>query len=63
MVKVFIDAIIHKRKIRVHFFSIRDNRTINRLCAPLDYGPSRHSKNKDDRYHMWNYESSKKTTY
>jgi hypothetical protein len=23
----------------------------------MDYGPSRRAKNKDDRYHLWDYES------
>ena len=25
--------------------------------APMDYGPSRRAKQKNDRYHLWNYES------
>lgn len=30
---------------------------VTRLCAPMNYGPSRKAKNKDDRYHLWDYES------
>jgi hypothetical protein len=53
----FIDAIHQKAKIRLTFYSKEDGTTLTRLCAPMDYGPSRRAKNKDDRYHLWDYES------
>ncbi len=56
----FIKAIYEKHLIRIKFFSKDDNRVIIRKCAPFDFGPSRHSKEKNDRYHVWDYESDTK---
>ena len=56
----FIAAIHSKSKIRVTFFSKEDRRNIVRLCAPMDFGPSRRAADKSDRFHMWDYESDKK---
>lgn len=53
----FISAIHAKRRIRLTFFSKQDGIILLRLCAPMDFGPSRRAKNKDDRYHLWDYES------
>ncbi|KLU99949.1 hypothetical protein ABT56_22785 [Photobacterium aquae] len=55
----FIKAIENKTKVRLTFVSKEDNCTLTRLCAPMDFGPSRRAKNKDDRYHLWDYESDK----
>jgi hypothetical protein len=60
MVELFVDAIKNKLKISVQYYSIEDNRILERICAPLDYGPSRRSKNKNDRFHLWDYESGGK---
>jgi len=54
---LFINAIKEKRKIRVTFFSKEDRTNITRICAPMDYGPSTRAKEKNDRYHMWDYDS------
>lgn len=27
------------------------------MCAPMDFGPSRRTKDNLDRYHFWDYES------
>ena len=56
----FIAAIHSKSKIRVTFFSKEDRHNLSRLCAPMDYGPSRKAADKSDRFHMWDYESDKK---
>lgn len=53
----FVGAIHGKRKIRLTFYSKEDAGDVVRTCAPMDYGPSRRAKQKDDRYHLWNYES------
>lgn len=53
----FISAIHDKRKIRLTFYSKQDKSVIERLTAPLDYGPSSKSKNKDNRFHFWDYQS------
>ncbi|MEZ8741081.1 hypothetical protein AB6E21_13685 [Photobacterium swingsii] len=56
----FIDSIHNKNKIIVTFFSKEDGRNLIRLCAPMDYGPSRRAHDKSDRFHFWDYESDKK---
>jgi hypothetical protein len=56
----FIQAIHEKVKVRVTYFSKEDSDILVRKCAPMDYGPSRYAKEKNDRYHMWNYESDTK---
>lgn len=53
----FIQAVHTKNKVRLTFFSKEDGRTLTRLCAPMDYGPSRRASDKSDRYHLWDYES------
>ena len=56
----FIDSIHAKTKINLTFFSKEDGRQLTRLCAPMDFGPSRRAHNKDDRFHLWDYESDQK---
>ena len=53
----FIQAIHEKRKLKVTFFSKEDGTTLVRTCAPMDYGPSRRARRKNDRYHFWDYDS------
>lgn len=53
----FIQAINAKSKLHVTFFSKEDNRSLTRLCAPFDIGPSSKAKDKADRYHFWDYDS------
>lgn len=55
----FIGAIHTKNKIRLTFFSKEDGHSLNRTCAPMDYGPSSTSHNKSDRFHSWDYDSDK----
>lgn len=57
MKEKFIQAIHNKNKVRLTFYSKEDGRPLIRVCAPMDYGPSRRAKNKDNRYHLWDYES------
>jgi hypothetical protein len=54
---LFLNAIQTKQRIRLTFFSKEDGHRLIRKCAPLDYGPSRHAKDKSDRFHFWDYES------
>ena len=54
---VFIQAIQEKRKVRLTFFSKEDRASLSRICAPMDFGPSRIARVKNDRYHLWDYES------
>ncbi len=57
MKNTFLKAIDEKKKVKVTFFSKDDGRNIIRLCAPMDFGPSRRAHNKEDRFHLWDYES------
>ena len=56
----FINSIHEKTKIKLTFFSKEDGHSLTRLCAPMDFGPSRRANNKDDRYHLWDYESDQR---
>lgn len=58
--QLFISAIHNKSKIEVVFFSKEDGDHLKRICAPMDFGPSRRTVNKDNRYHLWDYESDTK---
>lgn len=53
----FIQAIKDKNKVRVKFHSKEDADFLERVCAPMDYGPSRRVSDGPDRYHFWDYES------
>jgi hypothetical protein len=53
----FIAAIHSKNKLRLTFFSKEDGGDLIRTCAPMDYGPSRRTRNLDDRFHFWDYDS------
>lgn len=53
----FINAIHTKNKIRLTFNSKEDGHTLVRVCAPMDFGPSKRAHNKADRFHLWDYES------
>lgn len=53
----FIQAIHSKTKIRLTFASREDGHNLTRLCAPMDFGPSRRAHNQEDRFHFWDYES------
>ncbi|MFT5720471.1 MAG: hypothetical protein ACI9W6_000767 [Motiliproteus sp.] len=58
--QAFINSIHNQTKVALTFFSKEKSRNLTRLCAPLDYGPSRRAYNKADRYHFWDYEADKK---
>lgn len=53
----FLVAIQTLVKVRISFNSKEDKQVLTRVCAPLDYGPSRRAKDKSDRYHFWDFES------
>jgi hypothetical protein len=55
----FISAIHTKNKIRLTFFSKEDSGNLTRICAPMDFGPSRRSHDNADRYHVYDYESDR----
>lgn len=59
----FLKAINDKLKVRITFYSKEDNKTITRLCAPLDYGPKHGETIPLDRFHLWDFESDSKKNH
>ena len=53
----FLNALHGKYQVKVKFYSKEDGRSIVRVCAPIDYGPSRRSKDKSNRFHFWDFTS------
>ena len=54
----FISAIHNLNLVQVRFQSADDGGAIlTRICAPMDYGPSRKFKDGIDRYHVWDFDS------
>lgn len=58
-VEEFIQAIREKTNVRLTFHSKEDLTFLTRRCAPMDFGPSRRTRAKDDRFHLWDFESDK----
>jgi hypothetical protein len=56
----FVQAIRDKQMIELQFYSKEDRTTLIRHCAPMDFGPSSRAHDKNDRYHMWDFDSDKK---
>ena len=51
----FLDAICGRKLIRIGFYSLPDAGTVNRECAPLDYGAEPGAKDGLNRYWIWDY--------
>ncbi len=51
----FIAALEEKRKVRVKFYSKPDSGVLDRVCAPLDYGPGAGNTDGLNRYWLWDY--------
>lgn len=49
----FLDAIRGKNLIRIVFYSLPDAGTVDRECAPLDYGAESGIKDGLNRYWVW----------
>lgn len=55
----FVQAIHDRQMIELQFHSKEDGTTLIRHCAPMDFGPSTRAHLKNDRYHMWDFDSDK----
>jgi hypothetical protein len=56
--QAFISGIGNRTKVILTFVSQEDaGRQLTRTCAPMDFGPSRRTKDPSDRYHFWDYDS------
>ena len=53
----FIAAIHDKKRVCVRFYSKPDSGVLDRVCAPMDYGPGNESKDGLNRYWLWDYAS------
>jgi hypothetical protein len=54
---VFMDALEAKETVLVTFWSKSSNEIKTRCCAPIDFGPWKHCRWNDNRYHMWDFDS------
>jgi hypothetical protein len=50
----FLAAILDRKKVCVRFYSQPDSGVLDRVCAPMDYGPGEKSDGVN-RYWLWDY--------
>jgi len=55
----FAGAIHSRRIVIVKFRAKTSNQILLRKCAPLDIAPSKKTKNKTFKFHLWDLESEK----
>jgi len=51
----FIEAISDRKKVSVRFYSKADSGVLDRVCAPMDYGPGGEIQDGLNRYWLWDY--------
>jgi len=51
----FLEAIKNKKKVSVRFYSKPDSGVLERICAPMRYGPGSESHDELNRYWLWDY--------
>lgn len=51
----FIEAIRGRRKVCVRYYSKPDHGVLDRVCAPMDYGPGGEVQDGLNRYWLWDY--------
>lgn len=51
----FMDAMNEKKRVCVRFYSKPDSGVLDRVCAPMDYGPGDEIKDGLNRYWLWDY--------
>lgn len=54
----YVKAISEKKKVNVRFYSKADSGVLDRVCAPMDYGPGGGNENDLNRYWLWDYASN-----
>lgn len=57
----FIEAIHDRKKVCVRFYSKPDSSVIDRVCAPMDYGPGKDGLDGLNHYWVWDYASKSGT--
>ncbi len=51
----FIEAIAERKKVKAKYYSKADSGVIERICAPIDYGPGAGPSDGLNRYWLWDY--------
>jgi hypothetical protein len=51
----FVAAIKERKKVFVRFYSKADSGVLDRVCAPMDYGPGGENQDGLNRYWLWDY--------
>lgn len=54
----FLEALSEKKKVSVRFYSKADSGVLDRVCAPMDYGPGGEGQDGLNRYWLWDYTSN-----
>jgi len=54
----YIEAINGKKRVSVRFYSEADSGVLDRVCAPMDYGPGAGVPDGLNRYWFWDYTSN-----
>ena len=49
----FLQAIQDKKKVWVKFYSKADSGVLERVCAPIEYGPGNDGRDELKRYWVW----------
>jgi hypothetical protein len=57
----FVEAINEKKKVSVSFYSTADSGVLDRVCAPMDYGPGGGNPDGLNRYWLWDYSGTTAT--
>ena len=53
----FLTAIQEHKKVWLRFYSTPDSGVLDRVCAPMDYGPGDGIQDGLNRYWLWDYAS------
>jgi hypothetical protein len=54
----FIAAVTEHKKVWLRFYSTADSGLLDRVCAPMDYGPGGGIPDGLNRYWLWDYSSN-----
>ena len=54
----FLAAIQEHKKVWLRFYSTADSGVLDRVCAPMDYGPGGEINDGQNRYWLWDYKSN-----
>jgi hypothetical protein len=54
----FLTAIQEHKKVWLRFYSTADSGVLDRVCAPMEYGPGNEIQDGLNRYWLWDYASN-----